>query len=73
MDARMSDQEEALYLAILDGTGTCDPAHTQVGRDAYDAGVPFHEAPEPRDSVASLCWRFGWNNRALDHLASATR
>lgn len=59
------DDEMLIYEAIIYGRLKPDPALYQAGWDAHAAGKHFHEGPEPHHAVKGLCWRMGWNDRAL--------
>lgn len=65
-DAPVSPEEDARFLAICRYEIEADPVIRQEGRDAHEAGLAFHEAPYRFDTVAGLCWRLGWNDRALE-------
>jgi hypothetical protein len=56
---------DAAYLAILRGDALPDSVHWQAGWDAHAAGKPFHKGPVPFFTTEALCWRLGWNDRAL--------
>jgi hypothetical protein len=53
------------YLAIIEGRQMPDPKAYKAGWDAHAAGRQFHEGPTPHHTVEGLCWRMGWNDRAL--------
>jgi Zn-finger nucleic acid-binding protein len=59
------DDEMQIYDAIIAGELKPDPTHYQAGWDAHAASKEFHEGPKPHFTVAGLCWRMGWNDRAL--------
>jgi hypothetical protein len=61
--------EVGTCLAIIGGQRKPDPAFYQAGWDAHAAGKQFHEGPRPFHCVEALCWRMGWNDRALMRLA----
>ncbi len=61
------DDEAQIYGAIIDGKLKPDPTFHQAGWDAHAANKQFHEGPTPHHTVAALCWRIGWNDRALAH------
>lgn len=63
----MSLDEGVRYIAILNGLERPDADFHFAGWQAHAAGVHFDQAPEPVGSVRSLCWRLGWNDRALWH------
>ena len=52
-------------LAIIRGQQKPHPAFHKAGWDAHTAGKQFGEGPRPFHSVEALCWRLGWNDRAL--------
>ena len=62
----MSDEDEELYLAIIEGRAQPDPALLQAGIDAHAAGMGFGEGPRPFHAIPALCWRIGWNQRARE-------
>jgi hypothetical protein len=64
-DRLMTAAEDLIYTAIINGKRQPDAAFHNAGRDAHDAGVPFGDGPRPLHTVEALCWRIGWNDRAL--------
>lgn len=60
----MSGPDAEIY-AIIRGRKKPDPTFYQAGWDAHAAGKQFHEGPKPDHTVEALCWRIGWNDRAL--------
>ncbi len=66
-DPRMSAEDEAIYAGIIHEQVKPDPALLEAGWNAHASGKGFHESPHPMFTVAGLCWRIGWNDRALKH------
>jgi hypothetical protein len=67
----MTKAEEALIRDVLEGEQPPDHEAWRAGQSAHKAGKEFHECPYPLASYLALCWRIGWNDRALA-LAHAT-
>jgi hypothetical protein len=56
---------EAKIWAIIQGTEPPDPVFYENGWADHAAGLAFHECTWPFESIEALCWRIGWNDRAL--------
>ena len=63
----MTESEDQTYTAIIQGTAPPPRDLGAAGWDGHQAGKQFHENPNPIHTVAGLCWRIGWNNRAMGH------
>lgn len=62
----MSEAEETLILGVIQGGQPPDHGAWRMGQSAHKAGKEFHECPYPSASYLALCWRIGWNDRALE-------
>ena len=63
-EQEQNDQEA--IRKVLAGEAAPDAATFQDGRNAHAAGLEFHECPHAFHSYRALCWRIGWNDRALE-------
>ena len=64
-EPRLPPEQEAVYVAIIEGRQGPDQEHYQNGHADHAEGKQFHEGPRPMNSIEALSWRMGWNDAAL--------